>query len=65
MTPLTLDDLRGMARAQGLDLSDADLAGLLPLVQAGREILTGLDPVLGPETEPTALYHVARAEGGR
>ncbi len=59
MTPLTLDDLRSMARAQGLDLSDADLAGLLPLVQAGRELMVGLDPHLGPETEPTSLYRIA------
>ena len=34
--PLTLDTLRTLARARGLDLSDAELAGLLPLVEAGR-----------------------------
>ena len=59
MTPLTLDELRALARAQGLDLSDRELSGLLPLVQAGRDQLAGLDAVLDGEVEPTSQYRLA------
>jgi hypothetical protein len=58
MTPLTLDELRAMARLQGLDLADDVLAGLLPLVQAGRELMAGLDPALRGDVEPTCVYHI-------
>ena len=59
MSTLTLDDLRALARAQRLDLSDEDLAGLLPLVQAGRELMAGLDAAVGADVEPASQYHLA------
>jgi hypothetical protein len=52
--PLTLDSLR----ARGLDLSDAELAGLLPLVEAGRAMLATLDDALTLETEPASHFRV-------
>jgi hypothetical protein len=58
MTALTLDDLRAIARAQRLDLTDDELAGLLPLVQAGRELVAALDAAVGAGVEPTALYGI-------
>ena len=56
--PLTLDSLRILARARGLDLSDAELIGLLPLVEAGRAMLASLDEALTPETEPASHFRV-------
>ena len=56
--PLTLDALRTLARARGLDLSDAELGGLLPLVEAGRAILATLDDALTRETEPTSQFRM-------
>ncbi len=56
--PLTLDTLRTLARARGLDLSDAELAGLLPLVEVGRALIATLDNVLTRETEPTSHFRV-------
>jgi hypothetical protein len=56
--PLTLDSLRTLARGRGLDLSDAELAGLLPLVEAGRAMLATLDDALMLETEPASHFRV-------
>jgi hypothetical protein len=56
--PLTLDSLRTLARGRGLDLSDAELAGLLPLVEAGRAMLATLDDALTLETEPASHFRV-------
>src|SRR5262245_14233351 len=56
--PLTLDTLRALARARGLDLSDAELAGLLPLVESGRAMIATLDSALTRETEPTSHFRV-------
>jgi hypothetical protein len=58
MEPLTLDTLRTLARTRGLDLSDAELAGLLPLVEAGRAMLATLDAALTRDLEPTSHYRM-------
>ncbi|HEY7653867.1 MAG TPA: hypothetical protein VIG07_13685 [Methylomirabilota bacterium] len=56
--PLTKETLRVLARAQGFALSDADLDGLLPLVQAVRAMMDELAAVPLEDVEPTALYHM-------
>jgi Asp-tRNA(Asn)/Glu-tRNA(Gln) amidotransferase C subunit len=55
---LDQEALRSLARAQGLHLSEAELEGLLPLVQATRALLEELAPAPLDDVEPTALYHV-------
>jgi Asp-tRNA(Asn)/Glu-tRNA(Gln) amidotransferase C subunit len=55
---LDRDALRSLARAQGLTLSEAELEGLLPLVQATRALLDELATAPLDDVEPTALYHV-------
>ncbi|HET7875054.1 MAG TPA: hypothetical protein VFN71_05970 [Methylomirabilota bacterium] len=57
MEKLTLDALRTLARAQGLDLTDQELQGLLPLVQAGRDLMAAL-PALPLDLEPTSQYRI-------
>ncbi|HKZ07317.1 MAG TPA: hypothetical protein VJU81_17765 [Methylomirabilota bacterium] len=54
--PLTLDSLRTLARERGLDLSDAELASLLPLVEAGRGMIAALDRALARDTEPASHF---------
>jgi len=56
--PITRDTLAALARAQGLTLSEADLDGLLPLVQATRALLDELAAAPLGDVEPTALYHM-------
>lgn len=56
--PLTKDSLRALAQAQGLALSDADLDGLLPLVQAGRALMDEMAGAPLGDVEPTAQYHM-------
>ena len=58
VVPLTKDALRALAQAQGLALSDADLDGLLPLVQAMRATMDELAAVPLEDVEPTSLYHM-------
>jgi hypothetical protein len=58
MEPLTLETLRTLARARGLGLSDDDLRGLLPLVEAGRGLLASLDSAALADVEPSAQYRV-------
>ena len=58
MEPLTLESLRILARERGLDLSDAELSGLLPLVEQGRGMLAALDAALARDTEPSSHFHV-------
>ena len=53
MEKLGVDALRTLARAQGLELSDAELASLLPLVEAGRNGLAAIRDIQ-PETEPAS-----------
>lgn len=56
MEPLTIDALRTLARERGLDLTDRELEGLLPLVQAGRAAMESLPP-LG-DIEPASQYRM-------
>ena len=56
MTPLTLDALRVLAAERGLALTDAELASLLPLVEAGRALAASL-PALG-DGEPASQYRI-------
>jgi hypothetical protein len=58
MEPLTIETLRVLARARGLELTDAELAGLLPLVEAGRAMVATLDGALTRDAEPTSVYRV-------
>jgi hypothetical protein len=58
MEPLTVEALRTLAQAQGLNVSDEDLAGLLPLVTGGRELVAALDQALYPEVEPASEYRL-------
>ena len=55
---ITKDALRALAQAQGLTLSEADLDGLLPLVQATRTLLDEMAAAPLDDVEPTALYHM-------
>jgi Asp-tRNA(Asn)/Glu-tRNA(Gln) amidotransferase C subunit len=55
---LTKETLRVLAQAQGFALSDADLDGLLPLVQAVRAMMDELAAVPLEDVEPTSLYHM-------
>jgi len=57
MEKLTVDSLRTLARAQGLELTDAELAGLLPLVKAGRAGLAAIRDI-PLETEPASQYRI-------
>ncbi len=59
MEPLTIDTLRTLAKAQGLDLTDRELAGLLPLVQAGRSMMDSLRDVPLGDVEPASQYRIA------
>ncbi len=55
---LTKETLRVLAQVQGFALSDADLDGLLPLVQAVRAMMDELAAVPLEDVEPTSLYHM-------
>ena len=57
MEKLTLAALRTLAKAQGLELSDAELAALLPLVEAGRNGLAAVRDI-PLETEPASQYRI-------
>ena len=58
MEPLGLDTLRTLAKAQGLELTDEELARLLPLVQAGRAVLDALAGVPLDDVEPASQYRM-------
>ncbi len=58
MEPLTIETLRIIAKAQGLELSDQDLHRLLPLVQAGRSMMEALATIPVTEIEPTSQYRI-------
>jgi hypothetical protein len=55
---LDKDTLRALARAQGLDVGEAELEGLLPLVQATRALVDELGAAPLDDVEPTALYQM-------
>jgi len=57
MEKLTADSLRTLARALGLELTDTELAGLLPLVEAGRAGLAAIRDI-PLETEPASQYRI-------
>lgn len=57
MEKLTVDALRTLAKAAGLELSDAELAALLPLVDAGRNGLAAIRDI-PPETEPASQFRI-------
>ena len=58
MEPLTLDTLRALATAQGLALTDEELATLLPLVQAGRALIDALADLPLDGVEPSCQYRM-------
>ena len=57
MEKLTVDALRTLANAQGLDLSEAELTSLLPLVEAGRSGLAAIRDI-PPEIEPASQFRI-------
>ena len=58
MEALTIDALRIWASLRGLDLTDQELTGLLPLVVAAREATESLDEALTAEVEPASQYRI-------
>ncbi len=58
MENLTIETLRTSARAQGLELSDEDLAAVLPLVQAGRGMMESLAAVPLDDVEPSSQFRI-------
>jgi len=58
MEHLTIDALRTMARAQGLELSDEDLAAVLLLVQVGRGLMESLAAVPLGAVEPSSQFRI-------
>ncbi len=58
MEHLTIDALRTMAQAQGLELSDEDLAAVLPLVQVGRGLMESLAAVPLDDVEPSSQFRI-------
>jgi len=58
MEPLTVDTLRTLALERGLALTDAELAGLLPLVETGRGMIAALDALLARDDEPASHFHI-------
>ena len=58
MEPLTLEALRVLAHERGLSLTEPELAGLLPLVEAGRALIGGLDTLLERDDEPAGHFHI-------
>ena len=57
MEKLTAEALRTLAKAQDLDLSDMELAALLPLVEAGRNGLAAIRDI-PPEVEPASQFRI-------
>ena len=57
MEKIGMDALRALARAQGLELSDGELASLLPLVETGRDGLAAIRDI-PPETEPASQFRI-------
>ena len=57
MEKLTIDTLRTLAEAQGLELTDTELAALLPLVEAGRRGLAAVREI-PPTTEPASQFRI-------
>jgi hypothetical protein len=58
MESLTVDTLRVLARAQGLELTDPELAAVLPLVEATRAMMGSLREVALGEMDPAVQYRI-------
>ena len=58
MDPLTIDTLRTLATLQGLELTDQELAALLPLVAAARSMMEPVRDALSGEIEPAIQYRI-------
>jgi hypothetical protein len=58
MDPLTIDTLRTLATLQGLELTDQELAALLPLVVAARSMMEPVRDALSGEIEPAIQYRI-------
>jgi hypothetical protein len=58
MTPLTIEALRSLASAQGMELTDEELKGLFPLVQAGRSLMESLAGLDLTDVEPAPQYRM-------
>jgi len=57
MEKLIVHMLRTRTKAQGLELTDAELASLLPLVEVGRSGLVATHHI-PPETEPASQFRI-------
>jgi hypothetical protein len=58
MEPLTREMLGAVARERGLDLTAAELDGLLPLVQAGRALMAAAEGLDLLAVEPASQYRM-------
>jgi len=58
MEPLTIDALKTLAIHAGLDLTDQELAALLPLVAATRSMMEPVREALSGEDEPASQYRM-------
>jgi hypothetical protein len=58
MEALTIDTLRALATLGGLDLTDQELAALLPLVAAARSMMEPVRDALSGEVEPASQYRI-------
>lgn len=58
MNALTIENLRVLAAGQGLQLSDEELGGLLPLVQATSTLMQALRDAPLADVEPSSQYRI-------
>ncbi|HYB44628.1 MAG TPA: hypothetical protein VEL75_22830 [Candidatus Methylomirabilis sp.] len=58
MEPLAVDALRALARARGLELTEPELEGLLPLVEAARSMMESLRGAGLEGIEPACQYRI-------
>jgi hypothetical protein len=58
MEPLTAESLAALARERGLALTERELQGLVPLVQAGRVLIEALDRLDLAQVEPASQYRI-------
>jgi len=58
MESLSIDALRILARGHDLDLTDAELAALLPLVESGRALARALADAPLDGVEPPAHFRM-------
>src|SRR5262249_28411702 len=58
MEPLTVDALRALATLGGLELTDQELAALLPLVTVTRATMDSVRDALSGDVEPATQYRI-------